>query len=174
MAGSVRGPGLEHEARSHRRCTWLRGPQQVDGIHVEPIARDRLKSQQDRVRITAGLPEINLKRCIRGRCVPDIRCRIALVVAVSIPNERPARRESKAGSPPLREPVPAADRYRGPVNGRPIEADPNGDDGRIVASCVPDPHDIVVLGAERARSDRPGYEDEARNEDATHGRSQGR
>ncbi len=54
MAGRRIGPGLKHQARSYRRGAWLRGPRQVDGTHVEPIARGRLKSQLDRVCLTGG------------------------------------------------------------------------------------------------------------------------
>jgi len=167
----VLGPGLKHEARGHRRCASLRRPYEVYGIHVEPIFRVRRKPQLDRICLTAGLPQIDPEWSIRGGCVPDICCGVALVAAVSIPNERPPRRESKPSLPVLKEPPPAADRYGGPVNSHLVEAYPNRDDGGIVAPRVPDPHGIVVLGVERARGDGRRHDNEACYERGAHSRT---
>src|SRR5260370_31205507 len=116
MASMVLRPCLKHEARSHRGRAWLLGRQQVDRIHVESIARERRKSQLNRICLTACLPEINLKRCIRGGCVPDLSGLGPLPAAGPLPNERPPRPASKAGAALFQPPPPPALRDPRPAN----------------------------------------------------------
>src|SRR2546422_11744076 len=65
---------------------------------------------------------------------------------LAIPDERPPRREPKVALPLLTSSLPAASRYRAPIERRTIEAYANRDYGRILALGVPHPHGIVLLG----------------------------